>query len=156
VELRRATPEDAPAVARIWYSGWCDAHLGNVPRQLVDSRSEGTFEPRALEHVGHTTVAVVNGEVAGFVMVIGDEVEQVYVSAAHRGSGVAPALLAAAEQQVAAHGHSVAWLAVVAGNARARRFYERQGWTDEGLFDHLAPHPDGPIPVPAHRYTKPV
>ncbi|PWK88755.1 ribosomal protein S18 acetylase RimI-like enzyme [Lentzea atacamensis] len=156
MELRRATPADAPAVARIWYPGWCDAHLGNVPQQLVDARPEESFEPRALDHVPHTTVATVNGEVAGFVMVIGAEVEQVYVSAAHRGSGVASALLAAAEQSVAAAGHPVAWLAVVAGNARARRFYERQGWTDEGLFDHRAPHPDGPIPVPAHRYTKPV
>jgi ribosomal protein S18 acetylase RimI-like enzyme len=156
VELRRATPADASAVARIWYPGWCDAHLGNVPQQLVDARPEESFEPRALDHVPHTTVATVNGEIAGFVMVIGAEVEQVYVSAAHRGSGVASALLAAAEQAVAAAGHPVAWLAVVAGNARARRFYERQGWTDEGLFDHRAPHPDGPIPVPAHRYTKPV
>lgn len=156
VELRRATPADAPAVARIWYPGWCDAHLGNVSQQLIDARPRETFEPRALEHVEHTTVATVDGEVAGFVMVVGDEVEQVYVSADHRGSGVASALLSAAEQAVAAQGHSVAWLAVVAGNARARRFYERQGWTDEGLFDHQAPHPDGPIPVPAHRYTKPV
>ncbi|MDT7788818.1 MAG: hypothetical protein QOF58_7237 [Pseudonocardiales bacterium] len=154
VELRRATPADAPAVAGIWYPGWCDAHLGNVPQQLIDARPRETFEPRALEHVHHTTVATVNGEVAGFVMVVGDEVEQVYVSAGHRGSGVASALLTAAEQAVAANGHSVAWLAVVAGNTRARHFYERQGWTDEGLFDHQAPHPDGPIPVPAHRYTK--
>jgi len=65
-------------------------------------------------------------------------------------------MLADAEQEVAANGHASAWLAVVAGNARARRFYERQGWTDEGLFDHQAPHPDGLIPVPAHRYTKAV
>jgi ribosomal protein S18 acetylase RimI-like enzyme len=156
VELRRARPDDAPAVAGIWYPGWCDAHLGNVPQQLVDARPEETFEPRALEHVHHTIVATVDGEVAGFVMIVGDEVEQVYVSAGHRGSGVAQALLAAAEQEVAANGHSSAWLAVVAGNARARRFYERQGWTDEGLFDHQAPHPDGPISVPAHRYTKAV
>ncbi|MDX8047954.1 GNAT family N-acetyltransferase [Lentzea sp. BCCO 10_0798] len=154
IELRRATPDDAAAVARIWYPGWCDAHLGNVPRRLVDARPEESFEPRALEHAGETTVATVNGEVAGFVMVVGDEVEQVYVSADHRGSGVAQALLAAAEQAVAANGHARAWLAVVAGNARARRFHERQGWADEGLFDHRAQHPDGLIPV--HRYTKPV
>ena len=35
VELRPATPADAPAVARIWYPGWCDAHLGNLIRAAL-------------------------------------------------------------------------------------------------------------------------
>ena len=51
-------------------------------------------------------------------------------------------------------GHASAWLAVVGGNARARAFYERQGWVDEGQFTHDAPGPEGPIPVTAHRYVK--
>jgi hypothetical protein len=36
------------------------------------------------------------------------------------------------ERQDRANGHRKAWLAVVAGNARARAFYERAGWVDEG------------------------
>ncbi|MFC4942191.1 hypothetical protein [Pseudonocardia sp. GCM10023141] len=44
----------------------------------------------------------------------------------------------------------------MAGNARARRFYERNGWSDEGLFDHTAPSASGPVSVPAHRYVKAV
>jgi GNAT superfamily N-acetyltransferase len=67
---------------------------------------------------------------------------------------VAAALLAEAERLVGVGGHERAWLAVVAGNSRARRFYERNGWTDEGPFDHAAEGPDGPIHVPAHRYVK--
>jgi GNAT superfamily N-acetyltransferase len=109
------------------------------------------LETRAAERVGDTTVAEIDGAVAGFVMVVGDEVEQVYVAADHRGSGVAGALLAEAERQVAAAGHAQAWLAVVAGNARARRFYERSGWTDDGAFDYIAA---GGITVPTHRYVK--
>jgi GNAT superfamily N-acetyltransferase len=89
-------------------------------------------------------------------MVAGDEVEQVYVADGHRGIGVAGVLLAESERLVAAGGHERAWLAVAVGNARARRFYERQGWVDEGVFDYPADGPDGPIPVPCHRYTKPV
>jgi GNAT superfamily N-acetyltransferase len=38
-------------------------------------------------------------------MVVGDEVEQVYVAAGHRGSGVAAVLLAEAARRVAANGH---------------------------------------------------
>jgi GNAT superfamily N-acetyltransferase len=101
-------------------------------------------------------VAVVDGEIAGFVLVVDDEVEQVYVSAAHRGTGVADALLAEAERRVRASGHARAWLAVVAGNARARAFYERAGWRDEGPFDYGAAGDNGTIAVPCRRYTKQV
>jgi ribosomal protein S18 acetylase RimI-like enzyme len=154
VTLRPATSGDAPAVAAIWHTGWRDGHLGNVPDELVAARTEASFLQRAVERVPATTVAEVDGQVAGFVTVIDDEVEQVYVSADHRGRGVADALMEAAEQQLARDGHARAWLAVVAGNRRARRFYERRGWADGGLFDHQAPDGERPITVPAHRYVK--
>ena len=151
-----ATAEHARAVADIWHAGWRESHLGRVPDELVAVRTPESFVTRAVQHVGagDTIVALVNGSVAGFVMVVGDEVEQVYVAPQHRGSGVAAALLAAAEERVRTGGHERAWLAVVADNTRARRFYERAGWTDEGPFEHRAPGPAGPITVPARRYTK--
>jgi GNAT superfamily N-acetyltransferase len=156
--LRPARTGDADAVAAIWRDGWRDGHLGNVPEALVAIRTPESFRTRAAERVADTAVAVTaeGDEVAGFVMVVGDEVEQVYVSAGHRGSGVAGLLLAEAERLVAAGGHPRAWLAVVAGNARARRFYERSGWTDEGPFDYPAAVPGGTIAVPCHRYVKAV
>lgn len=152
--LRGATVGDAPEVAEIWYRGWQDGHLGFVPHELVDARTEASFLARASQRVGDTTVAVVDDAVAGFVMVVDDEVEQVYVSASHRGTGIAGALMTEAEGQVNANGYGNAWLAVVAGNARARAFYERAGWRDEGPFDYAAAADGGPITVPCHRYTK--
>lgn len=149
--IRPATPADAPAVARIWEAGWRDAHLGNVPDELVRVRTAESFSTRAAQRVADTAVAEVDGQVAGFVMVDGDEVDQVYVDVAHRGTGVAGTLLAAAARLVAAAGHDRAWLAVVTGNARARRFYEREGWTDDGLFVHDAPVEGGSIPVECRR-----
>ncbi|HYU84738.1 MAG TPA: GNAT family N-acetyltransferase [Kribbellaceae bacterium] len=156
VQLRPARPEDAPAVATIWYDGWLDGHLGHVPDELTAVRTPESFGPRAAQRAGDTTVAVVGDHVAGFVMVVGDEVEQVYVSRDVRGTGVAGALLAEAERLVAASGHDRAWLAVAVGNARARRFYERQGWTDDGPFDYDATTDSGSIPVPCQRYVKPL
>ena len=91
VELRPGRPEDAGAVAEIWRAGWRDGHLGFVPDELVAARDEASFRTRATERVADTTVAVVDGQLAGFVMVAADEVEQVYVSAHQRGSGVADA-----------------------------------------------------------------
>jgi GNAT superfamily N-acetyltransferase len=155
--VRPATPEDAAAVAEIWRDGWRDGHLGLVPDSLVAVRTDESFRTRAADRVGDTTVATLGGEVAGFVMVVADEVEQVYVSSRHRGSGVADALLAHAERQVRENGHGVAWLAVVAGNGRARSFYERMGWSDEGGFDYEAAVEDGStVSVPCRRYVKPV
>ena len=99
-------------------------------------------------------MAIVDGAVVGFVMVVEDEVEQVYVSSGARGTGVAHALIREAESQVFAGGHGKAWLAVVAGNARARAFYERAGWVDEGAFDYEAGVEGGTIAVPCRRYTR--
>ncbi|GAA2793818.1 GNAT family N-acetyltransferase [Kribbella solani] len=154
VTVRPATAADAEAVAAVWYLGWQDGHLGHVPDELTALRTEESFGTRAAARVADTTVAVADGEIAGFVMVVGDEVEQVYVARDHRGSGVAGTLLAEAERQVRANGHDEAWLAAVTGNARARRFYERSGWTDAGAFDYAASIDGGTFPVPSHRYVK--
>ena len=152
--LRPATADDIGSIAEIWHDGWHDAHYGHVPDDLVAVRDDASFLSRSVGLLPHTTVAVVDDDVAGFVSLEGDEVDQVFVSARHRGAGVADALMAEAEARLRAAGHTSAWLAVVAGNSRARRFYERHGWTDDGPFEHLAPGPDGPIQVPAHRYIK--
>jgi GNAT superfamily N-acetyltransferase len=155
--VRPATGEDVDAVASIWRDGWRDGHLGLVPDALAAVRTDESFSTRAADRVEDTTVAVVDGDVAGFIMVADDEAEQVYVSSRHRGAGVADALLAEAERQVRADGHDVAWLAVVEGNGRARSFYERMGWRDDGAFDYAAAVEDGStVSVPCRRYVKPV
>jgi ribosomal protein S18 acetylase RimI-like enzyme len=153
VVLRAATPGDADAVAQIWREGWRDGHLGNVPEALVAVRTPESFTRRAADRVGDTTVAVVDGEVAGFTMVVGDEVEQLYVSRSYRGSGTAVVLLEDARRAIGAARYPTAWLAVATGNDRARRFYTRCGWVDEGPFDYQAATDSGSTAVPCHRYT---
>jgi ribosomal protein S18 acetylase RimI-like enzyme len=154
VTLRAALPEDAPTIAEIWHLGWRDGHLGHVSQELIKARHEDSFRTRVAQRVNDTTVAVVQGQIAGFVMVVDNEVEQLYVSALHRGKGVADMLMADAERRIKDAGYSSAWLAVVAGNARARRFYERRGWSEEGLFEYAAAGDHGSIPVSSHRYAK--
>lgn len=156
VTLRPARSEDTGRLAEVWYAGFVDGHVGHVPEALVKVRTRESFDGRVTAALANTTVAEVAGEIAGFVMVVGDEVEQVYVAREHRGTGVAAAVLEEGERRVAANGHLEAWLAVATGNARARRFYERRGWTDGGAFDYPANTQVGSIPVPCHRYVKAV
>ena len=154
--VRPATAADLDAVARIWHEGWADGHAGHVPAALVAERTPGSFGPRALERVDRTWVAERGGVVAGFVVVVDDEVEQVYVDRDWRGQGVAEHLLRQAEEVIGRGGRRTAWLAVVAGNTRARRFYARMGWRDRGPFTYQAQTATGTFPVPTHRYEREV
>jgi len=152
--LRRAALDDASAVAEIWRAGWLDGHAGNVPEGLVRHRQDiNDYVPRARDRIDTMWVAASHeGRVLGFVVVKDDELEQVYVDRSARGSGVAAALLRQGEDEVRRAGHTRAWLAVVAGNARARAFYARQGWRDAGPFIYHAETAEGTFPVPSHRY----
>jgi thiosulfate/3-mercaptopyruvate sulfurtransferase len=152
--IRPARPDDVPAVAQVWYDGWCDAHLGEVPDALVVARTRGSFDERAAARVADTDVLEVDGTVRGLAMVHGEEVEQVFVAREARGTGVAALLLDAAERRVRAQGHERAWLAVVPGNGRARAFYERRGWRDEGDLARRLAVGDGEVVVACRRYTK--
>lgn len=154
VALRGAGRADIPAIVRIWHEGWREAHLGRVPVALVAHRGVDDFRQRVPERLGTTTIAALESAVVGFVMVHDDEIEQIYVETAARGTGVAAALLGHGETVIGER-FDRARLAVVAGNSRARRFYERRGWSDTGAFDNPAWTATGvSIPVPARRYEK--
>jgi GNAT superfamily N-acetyltransferase len=153
--IRPAGDADMAAVADLWHEGWHSGHAGHVPEGLTALRTLEAFHARTPSRVSDTTVALsADGDLIGFVMVVGDEVEQVFVGAGARGSGVASLLLAEAERQVAAGGHAVAWLAVVAGNARARRFYEKSGWADEGDLPYEVTAGGVTWTSPCRRYVK--
>ncbi|WP_419998747.1 N-acetyltransferase family protein [Streptomyces boninensis] len=152
--LRPGTPADAPAVAVIWREGWDDGMRDHVNAALAAARTEASFRTRAERRVGDTVVIEVDGAVGGFFMTDGDELEQIFVDRAHRGTGLAAELLAAAEEHLAKAGHAEIWLAVVPGNERARRFYARNGWRDAGPHPYEAVAGDGMLPVAVHRYTR--
>jgi ribosomal protein S18 acetylase RimI-like enzyme len=155
VDLRPAAPSDVDGIARIWLEGWSDGHSGHVPDVLYRHRRPDDFLRLARERVDSTTVAAIGSQIVGFVTVIDDEIEQIYVDRSARSGEVAAALLRTGEELIAKR-FDRAWLAVVAGNERARRFYARNGWEDSGLFDYSAEVADGRVSVPCHKYQKEV
>jgi putative acetyltransferase len=155
--LRPAIADDVEAVAEIFHRGWHDVHPGRVPDGLTERRTPEAFLDRVRARIAETddtTVADVDGVVAGFIMVADDEAEQVYVDRSFRGTPVATLLLTEAERQIAARGHDVAFLVVVRGNDRAQAFYARQGWTDEGDVDYPVTALGEDFISPCRRFTK--
>lgn len=152
IRIRPATPADAARITDIWAAGWLDGHLADAPPELLPHRTHAAFVPRVARALERTRVADADGEIAGFTMFVEDEVDQLYVDAPHRGTGVASQLLADAAAQIRAAGHPVPWLSVARGNARARHFYVREGWTDAGEISYQAEIGGGAwLPVPCHR-----
>lgn len=150
--VRPAIADDLPDVVRIWHEGWLDAHVGHVPEGLLPHRRHAHFVELAPTRLSAMWVAIVDDDIAGFVVVKRDEVEQLYVDRARRGTGAAVTLLRKGETIIRLAGHERAWLAVVAGNARAREFYERLGWRDAGAMSYQAQTSQGTFPVPTRRY----
>ncbi|WP_020579692.1 GNAT family N-acetyltransferase [Actinopolymorpha alba] len=153
LSLRPATSHDVAAIATVWLNGWLDGHLGHVPEELRQHRGLEDFRERVPERLDLTTVATLGGRVVGFLTAREDEIEQVYVDASVRGRGVGAALLRHGEHLIAAS-YDVAWLAVVAGNTRARGFYTHYGWYDAGAIEYSAQIAGGVFSVPCRRYEK--
>ena len=140
-------------IATVWYSAWRDGHVGHVPDDLVRQRTPEEFIARVPARIPATSVIDDDMGVVGFVTVRDDELEELFVDRRGRATGVADALLGHGERVIAER-YDVAWLAVVAGNARARRFYERQGWSDTGAITYVAETITGPVDVATQRYEK--
>ncbi len=154
MDVRFARKDEIDRLARIWFEAWQDAHAQIVPPALTRLRTLESFT-RRLE-AAFTSIRVVGppGAPAGFCIVKGDELYQLFVSAEARGTGVARALIDDAEARLAESGVKRAWLACAIGNERAARFYEKCGWRRTGtMINHLRTE-EGPFDLEVWRYEK--
>src|SRR6185295_12224637 len=124
MDIRPAEASELDALTTLWHDGWQDAHAAIVPAELALQRTLDSFRRRLTAALADLRVAGPLGAPLGFHQLKGDELYQLYVAAAARGTGVAAALIRDAEAQLAARGYATAWLACAIGNHRAARFYE--------------------------------
>jgi GNAT superfamily N-acetyltransferase len=136
--VRRATADDARAIAEVQVATWQHAYAHVFPAQVLESLSvdEGEVMWRQFAESDAMTLCVAEVEraVVGFVNV-GEsrdlpgegELYAIYVLPDHWGSGAGSALMDAARDWLGRR-FSTATLWVLEDNPRARRFYEREGW----------------------------
>ena len=142
--IRDATVADAEPLARVQVASWRDAFRGILPDEYldeavsVDERIEDWRDFLAvLEADRFVLVAEDERGVVAFADAgrVGDERGELFalhVRPDRRGEGLGKTLLEAVVERFSAAEYRDAELWVLTDNVRARRFYEREGWSLEG------------------------
>ena len=147
MDCRIAGPDDAEGIARAHVAGWQWGYRGLMPDDFLDALSWTDRLDRwmtTLRDPGLTTtqVAVAAGVVHGFVLsgpardleVSAQpchEIYSLYIDRSTAGTGVGSTLLRLGIDRAAPGARGVTvW--VLEGNTRARAFYRRHGFTDDG------------------------
>ena len=143
-------------LAQLWRASWHDGHAGLLPAAIVRHRTLENFTERLRSNLANVRVAGPPGAPSGLCIVRDDELDQLFVSTSARGQGVAAALLADAEERIAAHGAKTAWLACAIGNERAARFYRKHGWRLVGTTIKQVQIDGGAVGFDIWRYEKDV
>ena len=148
IEVRRALPADWKVLRDIRLRALAEspwAFASTLAREEAFGEQDWR---RRLEH-GHCFLAWADGRPVGCVAGFADEelpqeqhLVAMWVEPAHRGTSAATELVEAVCRQARADGAVAVRLWVVDGNARARRFYERLGFTTTGLRQPVPSAPE--------------
>lgn len=156
MDARAPLESEIDPLARLWWASWHDGHAALLPAAIVRQRTLEDFTERLRSSLADARVVGPPGAPSGLCIIRDDELDQLFVSASARGSGVAAALLADAEARIAAHGVQTAWLACAIGNDRAARFYQKHGWHRVGTTIKQVQTDDGVVGFDIWRYEKDV
>lgn len=142
--IRRAAPEDAPAIAGIWLEG-LSQNLVRVEREVGADEARAAFADRlalAKAPFGFWVAAGTDGALLGWQSILpcvnnpllrdrcAEASTYVLPLASHAGVGEALLRQAMTEAQGARFNHLVGWIV----NPRALRMVERCGWSVVGLL----------------------
>ena len=150
--LRRAVPADAEAIARGAVEGLADYPAFAPPGWMGPAYEPELGHTRVVlaDSDFHCVVAEAGGTIVGQVTVVPaaraarpveepglGHLRNLYVDRSQWGSGLATKLMRAALEDARSRGFRELRLFVAEGQARARRFYEREGWRAVGapFFD---------------------
>jgi GNAT superfamily N-acetyltransferase len=149
MRIRDAWPEEAPLLATVQEQASVAALAHIFPPKLYPYPREA-IRARWAEALADTAkrvlIAVNEDEPAGASCVSEDWLEGLYVVPEFWGTGLADTLHGQALELVRALGSMRCHLWVLEDNARARRFYERRGWQENGET-RVVEFPPNPLDV---------
>ena len=133
--IRPATEADLAAICALQVSTWRETYRGLLPESFLTDEVERVLGANWASLPGADWIVLTawkGRDLAGFIAVErshdgGPYVDNLHVSAAARGQGVARALMAEAAGLLVAEGYDRLHLTVMDGNDRARAAYARLG-----------------------------
>jgi GNAT superfamily N-acetyltransferase len=146
MRVRRAVVDDAVGIATVHVRTWQVAYRGIVPDEILDAmdieqRAERWRDDWLLAPAGGIWVAEKGGAIIGWANIgpsrdrdedaVPGELYGIYVASAEWGTGAGQSLIDVATEWLREQ-FAAASLWTLEANARARRFYEKNGWRPDG------------------------
>jgi ribosomal protein S18 acetylase RimI-like enzyme len=138
-QIRLATLDDAPGIARVHVDGWRHAYAHILPEAYLDALSYGAFESRwrtAIEHEDIVLIAADGDQVLGFAVYgpnrfpevdCDGELQAIYVHPSAHRRGIGKALLREAADRLCIDGYSSMVVFLFRDNHQAAEFYVGMG-----------------------------
>lgn len=149
MNIRRATANDAPMLAKVHVDSWQVAYRGIVPDSFLErftyQRREEAFRQALTANLEETYLVEDNDHAIG-ILTIGasrdadldvnctGEIWGIYIAPDYWRRGIGTTLVYEAERILQSRGFNQVILWVLEENMDARRFYERMGFCLDGMY----------------------
>ena len=154
IDIRKAEPRDAAAIAGIHHDAWMGAYAGIIPHRALSvmvNRRGRDWWANAIRRAASVLVVEVGGAVVAYATIGRNrarelsqegEIYELYVQPEYQGTGLGTRLFAAARERLVAHGLKGLVVWALEDNRLAVDFYHGAGGRDiaEGVevFDQQA------------------
>ncbi|MET3793740.1 GNAT family N-acetyltransferase [Aquamicrobium terrae] len=154
IDIRRAEPRDAVAIASVHLEAWRGAYAGIIPHKALTSminRRGVDWWANAIRRAATVLVVEIGGVIAGYATIGRNrarelpqqgEIYELYLRPEYQGIGLGSRLFAAARRRLADHGLKGLVVWALEENDNALAFYAGAGGRDiaEGVevFEHKA------------------
>ncbi len=135
--------DDRLAISRVYVRSWQYAYRGIIPQDYLDGLSDGSWISAPDRPGCFSLIVLDGGDIVGTSgccksrladMDGWGEIVSIYLLPEYIGRGYGTPLLKAAEEELHKRGFEKIFLWVLEENARARRFYERNGFVPSGRY----------------------